>query len=47
MNRIPLAIRLSLLMVAILMLVSGYIWGNPTVIWQKAATICLECIGIG
>jgi uncharacterized membrane protein len=47
MNRIPLAIRLSLLVVAILMFVSGYIWGNPIVIWQKAATICLECIGIG
>ncbi|MCK5065564.1 MAG: hypothetical protein KAQ97_09790, partial [Candidatus Fermentibacteraceae bacterium] len=47
MNRIPLAIRLSLLVAAILMMVSGYIWGNPLVIWQKAAIICLECIGIG
>ena len=47
MNKLPLAIRLSLLAVAVLMFVSGYIWGNPVVIWQKAATICLECIGIG
>jgi hypothetical protein len=29
------------------MTASGYLWGDPLVIWQKAASICLECIGIG
>jgi hypothetical protein len=47
MRDIHLSIRISLLVIAILMAVSGYVWGNPVVIWQKAANICLECIGIG
>jgi len=46
MRNIHLSIRITMLAVAILMAVSGYIWGNPVVIWQKAANICLECIGI-
>jgi len=47
MRNVPLSIRISFLVIAVLMAVSGYIWGNPTTIWQKAANICLECIGVG
>lgn len=45
--RIPLAVRITLAVAAAAMLISGYVWGDPVVIWQKAANICLECIGIG
>jgi len=44
---IPLPVRIALAAAAIAMMVSGYIWGDPVVIWQKAASICLECIGVG
>jgi hypothetical protein len=44
---IPLPVRIALTAAAIAMMVSGYIWGDPVVIWQKAASICLECIGVG
>ncbi|RKZ08574.1 thioredoxin [Candidatus Fermentibacteria bacterium] len=47
MRNIHLSIRISLLVIAVLMTISGYVWGDPAVIWQKAANICLECIGIG
>jgi hypothetical protein len=45
--RFPLALRIALVAAALATMVSGYLWGNPLVIWQKAATICLECIGVG
>ncbi len=47
MRKIPLALRIAFIASALLMMVSGYIWGDPLVIWQKAASICLECIGVG
>ena len=47
MIRIPVSIRIALVVIALLMTISGYVWGNPLVIWQKAAFICLECIGVG
>ncbi|MBN2587865.1 MAG: hypothetical protein JXA64_07585 [Candidatus Fermentibacteraceae bacterium] len=47
MRNIPLALRIAFLAAAVMMTVSGYIWGDPLVIWQKAASICLECIGVG
>lgn len=47
MRSIPLALRIALLTVAVLMMVSGYVWGDPMAIWQEAASICLECIGVG
>jgi hypothetical protein len=25
----------------------GYVAGDPSIILRKAATICLECIGVG
>jgi hypothetical protein len=45
--RTPLPFRIALAAAALAMMVSGYIWGDPVVIWQKAASICLECIGVG
>ena len=47
MSRIPLSARIMFLVIALAAAVSGYVWGNPLVIWQKAASICLECIGVG
>jgi hypothetical protein len=47
MRNIHLSIRITLLAIALLTFISGYIWGDPILIWQKAANICLECIGIG
>ena len=25
----------------------GYLAGDPMTIWRKAASVCLECIGVG
>jgi Flp pilus assembly protein CpaB len=25
----------------------GYLAGDPWAIWRKAASVCLECIGVG
>jgi hypothetical protein len=27
--------------------VAGYLAGDPGLVWRKAATVCLECIGVG
>ena len=47
MSRIPVSVRIALVVIALMMAVSGYVWGDPVVIWQKAASVCLECIGVG
>ncbi|MFO8184356.1 MAG: hypothetical protein R6U39_09310 [Candidatus Aegiribacteria sp.] len=47
MRKIPLALRIALVAVAAVMMVSGYVWGDPMAIWQEAASICLACIGVG
>lgn len=47
MRRIPLFLRIVLLVAAAMMMVSGYVWGDPMAIWQEAASICLACIGVG
>jgi len=47
MRKIPLSLRIALLAAAVAMTLSGYILGDPLAIWQKAASICLECIGVG
>ncbi len=39
--------RYFLLFLAFLILVAGYLFGDPSAILTKAANICLECIGIG
>jgi hypothetical protein len=42
-------IRLGVILVCVTaaLALTGYILGNPFVIFQKAASICLECIGVG
>jgi len=47
MKNLPLFCRILLVIIAVAAAVSGYVWGDPTVIWQKAANVCLECIGVG
>jgi hypothetical protein len=29
------------------MMIAGYVFGDPLMIFRKAASICLECIGVG
>ena len=40
-------IRLSLLVFAILLVIYGITQGEAGAVLRKAASICLECIGIG
>ncbi len=42
---IPL--RITLLTIAVLLIVAGFLFGDPAAILTKATNICLECIGIG
>lgn len=42
---IPL--RITLIVVALLLVVAGYVFGDSAAILSKATNICLECIGIG
>jgi hypothetical protein len=41
------AVGSALILIALAMLVLGYVLGDPWVIYRKAATVCLECIGVG
>jgi len=36
-----------ILLAGIAMIITGILRGEPDLIFQKAAIICLECIGIG
>ncbi len=36
-----------LCIVCILLAAAGYAFGDPSVILRKAASVCLECIGVG
>lgn len=47
MPRIPLAVRIALLTAVLAVTAFGYLAGDPLVIWRKAASVCLECIGVG
>ncbi|ERT59223.1 CD1871A family CXXC motif-containing protein [Megasphaera vaginalis (ex Srinivasan et al. 2021)] len=40
-------IRIGLFMAALACLAAGISRGEMTAVWQKAATVCLECIGLG
>lgn len=35
------------LTVGVLLMLSGIWKGEPDTVWNKAANICMECIGIG
>ncbi len=40
--------RLALLVVlAVCLIVLGLFLGGPYAVWQKAARLCMECIGLG
>ena len=41
------SLRIILLVMAFLLVVAGYVFGDPAAILSKATNICLECIGIG
>ena len=44
---IPATARWLVLLLAVLMIVLGLFRGEVAAVFRKAATICLECIGIG
>lgn len=37
----------TLLFISVAFIVLGLLSGEFRVVWQKAVTVCLECIGIG
>ncbi len=40
--------RLALLVVlAVCLIALGLVLGGPYAVWQKAARLCMECIGLG
>ncbi|MEA3265835.1 MAG: CD1871A family CXXC motif-containing protein [Candidatus Fermentibacteria bacterium] len=41
------SLRIILFIAAFLLVVAGYVFGDPAAILSKATNICLECIGIG
>ena len=46
-NRGVGALRLTVLIVAVLFVAYGIVHGEAEVVLRKASIICLECIGIG
>jgi hypothetical protein len=46
-RKAPLAVTVLLLLAAVASCVFGYRRGEGNTIYRKAATVCLECIGIG
>lgn len=40
-------IPLVLLSFSLIIAIIGFLCGGEDAVWQKAITICLECIGIG
>lgn len=49
MKRLPRSVRIALIVlgVAAVFVAAGVILGDPLRVWQKAALICYECIGLG
>lgn len=46
-SEIPTVVRWLLLLFAVLLIILGIFRGEVAAVFRKAATICLECIGIG
>lgn len=46
-GRMRIFLRAAVLLLAILMIIAGSTSGEMQLIYRKAVTICLECIGIG
>lgn len=44
-NRLLLPLLLTALSIAAM--AAGYVFGDPSMILRKAASVCLECIGVG
>ena len=43
----PALIALAVLGVGAVLIAVGALLGQPAQVWQKAAVICFECIGLG
>ncbi len=46
-RKVPLAVTVLLLVLAVASCVFGVSRGELKTVYRKAATVCLECIGIG
>ena len=46
-RKVPMAVTLLLLALAIASCVFGVCRGELKTVYRKASTVCLECIGIG
>lgn len=40
-------VTVIVILASLAVLVAGLIIGDTAAVWQRAATVCLECIGIG
>jgi len=41
------AAGLLLALVCLALFITGTLLGDPSLVFRKAATVCLECIGVG
>lgn len=46
-NKTRNILTVLLLVLSVTMIVMGVLIGEPSVVFKKAANVCMECIGIG